>query len=57
MKHTCISCNIQFKLYNNFRRHLETNEHYKKSKKIVSKEDLKILDLNRQKLLKLIRSS
>ena len=57
MKHTCVDCNIDFKLYNNFRRHLETKYHNKKSNTKMSLEDLEKLDKNRQILLHLIRSS
>jgi hypothetical protein len=56
MKHTCVECNKQFKLYYNFRKHLQTNQHAKKSYTTFSQEELEKLDKNRQILLNFIRS-
>lgn len=55
MKHTCVDCKIEFKLYYNFRRHLQTKQHSKKSNTNLSKRDLEALDFNRQKLLESLR--
>jgi hypothetical protein len=57
MKHFCEWCDIKFNLYYNFRKHLTTNKHEKKSNTIVTDSMLEELDKNRLTLLTLIYNS
>lgn len=57
MKNLCTYCDRRFSLYNDFRRHLQTKHHQKKSNTIITDTMLEQLDKNRKALLSLIHNS
>ena len=57
MNNLCIYCDRRFSLYNDFRRHLQTRQHEKKSNTIFTDKILEQLDKNRKSLFLLIHNS
>ena len=57
MKNLCSYCDRRFSLYNDFRRHLQTKHHQKKSNGIFTDVMLEHLDKNRKALFLLIHNS
>jgi len=57
MKNLCSYCDRRFSLYNDFRRHLQTKHHQKKSNVIFTDVMLEHLDKNKKSLLLLIHNS